>query len=79
VKECVSVSLWFVGSEVLTAVVMKSIIFWDITPCSQLKVNRRFGAFPEVISTSGCMKSNNRGVNVLRIGKDVEGSGRGLI
>jgi hypothetical protein len=21
------------GSEVLTAVVMKSIIFWDITPC----------------------------------------------
>jgi hypothetical protein len=22
---------------------MKSIIFWDITPCSLLKVNRRFG------------------------------------
>jgi hypothetical protein len=22
---------------------MKSIVFWDITPCSLLKVNRRFG------------------------------------
>jgi hypothetical protein len=33
----------FVGSEVLTAMVMKSNIFWDITPCSPLKVNRRFG------------------------------------
>jgi hypothetical protein len=29
--------------EVLTGVVMKSTIFWDITPCSPLKVNRRFG------------------------------------
>jgi hypothetical protein len=29
--------------EVLTAVVMKSTIFWDITPCSPLKVNRHFG------------------------------------
>jgi hypothetical protein len=28
-----------VGFEVLTAVVMKSIIFWDMTPCSPLKVN----------------------------------------
>jgi hypothetical protein len=33
----------FVRFEVLTAVVMKSTIFWDITPCSPLKVNRRFG------------------------------------
>jgi hypothetical protein len=32
-----------VGCEVLTAVVMKSPLFWDITPCSPLKVNRRFG------------------------------------
>jgi hypothetical protein len=32
-----------VGFEVLTAVVMKISIFWDITPCSPLKVNRRFG------------------------------------
>jgi hypothetical protein len=32
-----------VGIEVLTAVVMKSSIFWDITPCSPLKVNQCFG------------------------------------
>jgi hypothetical protein len=25
------------------AVVMKTTIFWDITPCSPLKVSRRFG------------------------------------
>jgi hypothetical protein len=30
------------GFEVLTAAIMKSSIFWDITPCSPLKVNRRF-------------------------------------
>jgi hypothetical protein len=33
----------YVESEVLTAVVMKSSIFWDITPCSPVKVNPRFG------------------------------------
>jgi hypothetical protein len=32
----------FLGSEVSTAVVM-NLILWDITPCSPLKVNRRFG------------------------------------
>jgi hypothetical protein len=32
-----------VGSEVLTAVIMKSTVFWDIMLCSPLKVNRRFG------------------------------------
>jgi hypothetical protein len=32
-----------VGFEVPTAVVMKSSIYWDVTPCSPLKVNRRFG------------------------------------
>jgi hypothetical protein len=31
------------GLEVLTAVVMETSIFWDITPCSPLNVNRRFG------------------------------------
>jgi hypothetical protein len=36
-------SIIHVGFEVLTAVVMKSIIFWDITLCSQSSVNRRFG------------------------------------
>jgi hypothetical protein len=29
--------------EVLTAVVMKNSVFWEIAPCSPLKVNRRFG------------------------------------
>jgi hypothetical protein len=32
-----------VGFEVLTAVAMKTVIFWNITECSPLKVNRRFG------------------------------------
>jgi hypothetical protein len=32
-----------VGFDVLTAVAMQSYTFWDITPCSLLKVNRRFG------------------------------------
>jgi hypothetical protein len=42
-------SLWrfgtfpFAGFEVLTSVVMKSSIFWDITQCSPLKVNHSFG------------------------------------
>jgi hypothetical protein len=35
--------LSFVGFEVLTAVVMKSTIFWDMTSCRPLKVNWRFG------------------------------------
>jgi hypothetical protein len=29
--------------EVLTAVVMKSSVFWDITQCSPLEVSRRLG------------------------------------
>jgi hypothetical protein len=33
----------YVGFEVSTAVVMKSIIFWDMMPCSLLSCNRRFG------------------------------------
>jgi hypothetical protein len=32
-----------VGFEVFAAVVMKSIILWDMTPCSPLSFNRRFG------------------------------------
>jgi hypothetical protein len=31
------------GFEVLTAVVMKSSIFWDITPYVPFKINRHFG------------------------------------
>jgi hypothetical protein len=33
----------YVAFEVFTAVVMKSIIFWDVTPCSTLSFARRFG------------------------------------
>jgi hypothetical protein len=29
--------MYYVGFEVFTAVVMKSIIFWDMTPCSRLR------------------------------------------
>jgi hypothetical protein len=29
--------------QVFSVVVMKSIIFWDMTPCNPLSVNRRFG------------------------------------
>jgi hypothetical protein len=32
-----------VGFQVLTAVIMKNTVSWDITPCSPLKVNLRFG------------------------------------
>jgi hypothetical protein len=31
------------GYEVLTAVVMKSTIFWEVTWCSLLEIIRRFG------------------------------------
>jgi hypothetical protein len=37
------ISVRFVGFEVLTAVVRKSSIFWDVTPHSPLKVGCRFG------------------------------------
>jgi hypothetical protein len=37
-------TLSVLGSQVLTALVMKSSVFWDITPYSSLKVNQRFGA-----------------------------------
>jgi hypothetical protein len=29
--------------EVLTALIMKGSVFWDITPCSPLEANKRFG------------------------------------
>jgi hypothetical protein len=31
------------GFEVLKAVIVKCSVFWDVTPCSPFKVNRRFG------------------------------------
>jgi hypothetical protein len=36
-------TLSLVGFQVLTAVVMKCTVFWNITSCSPLSVNRRFG------------------------------------
>jgi hypothetical protein len=35
--------MYLYNFTVLAAVVMKSCIFWDITPCSPLKIKRRFG------------------------------------
>jgi hypothetical protein len=35
----VSEYIFFIGLEVLTMVVMKRVIFWDIMACSPLKVN----------------------------------------
>jgi hypothetical protein len=43
VKRSTNETLLYVGFEVLTAVVMENTVLWDITPCSPLKVNRRFG------------------------------------
>jgi hypothetical protein len=41
-KDCHTRILYlYVGFEVLTEVVMKSSVFWDIMPYSPLKVNRR--------------------------------------
>jgi hypothetical protein len=39
-----SVFFNYVGFEVITVVVMKSAIFWDIMPCSLLKVNQALPA-----------------------------------
>jgi hypothetical protein len=33
----------FIGFEALIAVVMKSSIFWNVTPCSPFKFDRCFG------------------------------------
>jgi hypothetical protein len=33
----------YFGLDVLTEVVIKNPVFWDITPCCPLKINRNFG------------------------------------
>jgi hypothetical protein len=38
-----AINILNVGFEVFTEVVMKSIVFWDMTPCSSLCSNRCFG------------------------------------
>jgi hypothetical protein len=42
-KTFLNLTQLYAESEVLEALVMKGTIFWDITPCDPLKVNRRFG------------------------------------
>jgi hypothetical protein len=42
-KKCRRLDIRYVGFEISTAVVMKSVIFWDMTPCSPLSCTRRFG------------------------------------
>jgi hypothetical protein len=37
VDDTLQLLLCFVGYEVLTAVVMKSSVFWDITPCNPIE------------------------------------------
>jgi hypothetical protein len=38
--------LYYARLETVTAVVLKSYIFWDTTPRSLLKIDRRFGKSP---------------------------------
>jgi hypothetical protein len=45
--------------EVLTAVVVKNTVFWDITPSSPLKVNRRFGGTSCLPSKIPAWKQSN--------------------
>jgi hypothetical protein len=42
-KDLDSELLKYIGFDVFTVVVMKSIIFWEMMPCSPLSCNRRFG------------------------------------
>jgi hypothetical protein len=42
-RPCLQLLVCYVGFEVFTVVVLKSIIFWDMTPCSPLSFNRCFG------------------------------------
>jgi hypothetical protein len=48
---------------------MKSIIFWDITPCSPLKINRRFG---------GIYRLNLQGRRISRARTSVKAGGKQL-
>jgi hypothetical protein len=40
------------GFQVLTAMIMKNVIFWDIAPCSSLKINWRLGEKYRYVSTA---------------------------
>jgi hypothetical protein len=43
------------GFEVLTAVVMKSTVFWDVTSCSPLKVSWCFRGLPSSFILVSCL------------------------
>jgi hypothetical protein len=45
--QCTVTTADHVGFEVFTAVVMKSIIFWDMTPCSPLSFNGLLGVISQ--------------------------------
>jgi hypothetical protein len=54
--------LLLVGSEVLIAVIVKSSIFWDITPCSPLKVS----CLPPVFNLVSSFDPEDEGDMILR-------------
>jgi hypothetical protein len=62
----------YVGFEVLTAVVMKSTVFWDITPCNRLRVIRRFG---------GTYRLHHQGRRISRAEnqREIRGASGGLL
>jgi hypothetical protein len=60
-REVETIFKYCVGFEVLTAVVMKSTVFWDITPCSPLSVDRRFGETSPPSSASNIKRTRNQG------------------
>jgi hypothetical protein len=47
----------FVGFEVFTAVIMKSIIFWDTTPCSPLSFDPEDGG--DIFLRNVCLNSTD--------------------
>jgi hypothetical protein len=42
-KNLARISNFYSGFEALAAVIVKSCVLWDITPCNLLQMNRRFG------------------------------------
>jgi hypothetical protein len=54
----------FVALEVLTAAVMKITIFWDIPPCSSLKVNRCFGGTYRLYLQGGGISRTRNNVEI---------------
>jgi hypothetical protein len=68
---------WHRSNEVLTAVVMKTSIFWDIIPCSPLKANQIFEG-TSLPSTESKEKRNKRKI-LWQMGFDPEDGGDMLL